>query len=63
MNQELHQRTVEILTNLVDVLDCEDLSILCWHAGVDVNELMPATGPAASGDQESFAAFIERITA
>lgn len=61
-NQELHQRTVEVLTTLVDVLDCDDLALLCYHAGVSVTELMPVTGHAASGDTESLAAFIERIT-
>ena len=43
MNEELHQRTVEILTRLVDVLNCDDLSILCYHAGVREEELMPIT--------------------
>lgn len=41
INEELHQRTVEVLTKLVDVLNCEDLSLLCFHCGVKENELMP----------------------
>lgn len=42
MNTELHQRTVETLSKLVDVLDCDELSLLCWHCGVSVTELMPS---------------------
>lgn len=41
-NDELHQRTVEVLVKLVDVLDCDELSLLCWHCGVSVTDLMPA---------------------
>jgi hypothetical protein len=39
--EELHFRTVEILVKLVDVLNCDDLALLCYHCGVNVNELMP----------------------
>lgn len=39
--EELHERTVDILTYLVDVLNVEDLAILCYHCGVSKTELMP----------------------
>jgi hypothetical protein len=58
MNSELHHRTVDVLTKLVDVLDCDDLSLLCWHAGVSVTELMPVEPAAPTG--ELFAAYIEQ---
>lgn len=41
MNSELHQRTVETLVKLVDILDCDELSLLMWHCGVSVTDLMP----------------------
>lgn len=41
-NDELHQRTVEVLVKLVDVLDCDELSLICWHCGVQPNDLMPS---------------------
>ncbi len=40
-NQELHERTVEVLTSLVDVLSVDDLSLLCFHCGIRTSELMP----------------------
>lgn len=40
-NEELHEKTVEVLANLVPVLDCDDLALLCWHCGVRTDELMP----------------------
>lgn len=39
-NAELHQRTVEVLVKLVDVLDCDELSLLCWNCGIQPNDLM-----------------------
>lgn len=39
-NEEMHHRTVEVLTKLVDVLNCEELSLLCWNCGVKTEELM-----------------------
>ena len=40
-NAELHERTLNVLVKLVDVLDCEELSLLCWHCGISTDELMP----------------------
>lgn len=40
--QELHENLVEILVQLVPVLNCADLSTLCYACGVDTNELMPS---------------------
>lgn len=57
MNSELHRRTVEVLCKLVDVLDCDELSLLCWHSGISVTELMPVEPAAPTG--ELFAAFNE----
>lgn len=56
-NDELHQRTVEVLTLLVDVLNADDLSLLCWHAGVSVTDLMPVDS-TVTGDL--FSKFIEK---
>ena len=41
--EELRARTVEVLISLVDVLPVEELSLLCFHAGIPVEELMPTT--------------------
>lgn len=38
---ELHERAVGVLVKLVDVLDQDDLSLLCYLCGIDTNELMP----------------------
>ena len=59
-NEELHERTVEILTSLVDVLDCEELSLLCFHCGVSTNELMPveASKEFSSVEHAPFDGFI-----
>lgn len=40
-NAELHERTLEVLTTLVPVLNCEDLALICWHCGIQPQELMP----------------------
>ena len=37
-NDEQHQRLVEILTKLVDVLDCDELSLLAHHTGIHISE-------------------------
>lgn len=44
-NAELHERTVSVLVRLVDVLDADDLALICWHAGVKPVELMPCAPP------------------
>lgn len=44
-NEELHQRTLEVLTTLVPILNCEDLALICWHCGIQPNELMPVEVP------------------
>jgi len=44
-NSELHERTVNVLVKLVDVLDADDLALICWHAGVKPVELMPYSPP------------------
>lgn len=56
-NDELHCRTVEVLTSLVDVLNADDLSLLCWHAGVRVTDLMPVNSTVTG---ELFTKFIEQ---
>ncbi len=45
--EELHYKTIEVLTSLVDVLSCDDLSLLCYHCGVKTSELMPVELPNA----------------
>lgn len=44
-NAELHERTIEVLTTLVPVLNCEDLALICWHCGIQPQELMPVERP------------------
>lgn len=40
-NAELHERTVDVLAKVVDVLDADELALLCWHCGIQPLELMP----------------------
>lgn len=40
-NEELHFKTIEVLIKLVPILNCDELSLLCWHCGIQPNELMP----------------------
>lgn len=58
MNTELHHRTVEVLSKLVDVLTCDELSLLCWNCGVSVTDLMPVEDCGTSTG--TFAAYIEK---
>ena len=37
-NEEQRRMLVEILTKLVDVLDCDELSLLAHHCGIQVSE-------------------------
>lgn len=37
-NEEQHEMLVEILTNLVDVLNCDELSLLAHHLGIETSE-------------------------
>ena len=41
--EELRARTVEVLTTLVPVLNCDDLALICYHCGIQPIELMPIT--------------------
>ena len=36
--REQHQMLVEIMTKLVDVLDCDELSLLAHHLGIPLSE-------------------------
>ena len=36
--REQHQMLVEIMTKLVDVLDCDELSLLAHHLGIPISE-------------------------
>ena len=43
-NEEQHQMLVETLAKLVDVLSCDELSLLAYHCGIKVSEFY---GPTA----------------
>jgi len=37
-HEEQHKKLCEILSRLVDVLDCDDLSLLSHHLGIPVRD-------------------------
>ena len=37
-NEEQHEMLVGILTKLVPILDCDELSLLAHHCGVQIHE-------------------------
>lgn len=47
-NEEQHEMMVEILTKLVDVLDCDELSLLAFHLGIETSEFYDDREPEYS---------------
>lgn len=54
--REQHQMLVEILTKLVDVLDCDELSLLAHHVGIPVSDFYGPTEADMFNEQERLAA-------
>lgn len=46
-NEELHERTLEVLAKVLDVLDKDDFSLLCWNCGTTPDEVMGNPKPKA----------------
>jgi hypothetical protein len=57
-NEEQHELLCEILEKLVDVLDCEELSLLAHHCGVDMDDFY-----GYDLDDPKHPTFIERMVA
>ena len=38
-NDELHQRTIEALKKAAAVLTTDDMAVLCWHCGIQPEEV------------------------
>ena len=55
-NEEQRRMLVEILSKLVDVLDCEELSLLAHHAGIPVSEFYGAAEADLFNEQTRLAA-------
>lgn len=56
MNHEhQHEMLVEILGKLVDVLDCDELSLLAYHLGIKISEFYGATDEDLFIDQRRIA--------
>lgn len=53
---EQHQMLVEILTKLVDVLDCDELSLLAHHLGIPISEFYGSEEADMFNGQERLAA-------
>jgi len=49
-NDELYQLTVAVLVKLVPVLKADELSLLCWHCGIQPRELMPVEDKRRPGE-------------
>lgn len=55
-NEEQRRLLVEILTKLVDVLDCDELSILAHHCGIPISEFYGPTEADMFNEQTRLAA-------
>ena len=45
-NTEQHEMLCAVLTKLVDVLDCDELSLLAYHCGIAINDFYQSGIPA-----------------
>lgn len=55
-NSEQHQMLCEILSKLVDVLDCDELSLLSHHLGIPVSDFYGPTEADMFNEQRRLAA-------
>lgn len=55
-NEEQRRMLVEILSKLVDVLDCDELSLLAHHVVIPVSDFYSATEPDLFNEQQRLAA-------
>lgn len=52
-NEELHFKTIQVLVKLVPILNCDELALLCWHCGLQPNDLM-ASDPESEVNADEF---------